>query len=135
VLLSSVRREGSISQVEAASSIGGDGATCMESTSVATTHLSSVDSSSCNVKKTPIVREKLRFPLKFDKQIFRLDFASVGGSVTSDGEANSLKKSRKRQRPSQAIKKKFSSAEKVNRRPIGKELTHSSGLEKLNCRA
>ena len=35
------------------------------------------------------VREKLNFPLKFEKQSFCLDFRSAGGSATSDCEPTS----------------------------------------------
>ena len=40
------------------------------------------------LKMLPVatVREKLRFPLKFEKSAFCLDFASAGSSATSDSE-------------------------------------------------
>ena len=135
---------GSISQLEATSSAGEEG-TCMASTSVATTHLSSFDdvrSFSSKLKQLPVatVREKLSFPLRFEKQNFCLDFASVGGSATSDNEPKPLSKGRMWKNPTlsghdisnQTIKKKkFSSAEKANRRPFGQALSQSSDRDIL----
>lgn len=86
------------------------------------------------------VREKLNFPLKFEKQSFCLDFRSAGGSATSDCEPTSLRQYRigKREGPATAsrassikakiaLKKKFSSAEKVKKSHlIGNVLSPSS---------
>ena len=82
------------------------------------------------------VREKLNFPLKFEKSAFCLDFSSAGGSTTSDGEQTYLSKYRLKKRggPSTSSprggktfamrKKKFSSAEKVKRNPFSTRTRH-----------
>jgi len=89
------------------------------------------------------VREKLRFPLNFEKKSFCLDFASVGGSSTSDCEPTSLSLYRQSARSKanfsasgkqkQALKKKFSSAEKVKRRPLRQALLSPSELTEEFC--
>lgn len=82
---------------------------------------------SSQLKSLPraMLRKKLSFPLKFERNAFCLDFASAGGSATSDCEKTSLKLFRsdlKRKgkvyekrsiQPSKKFKKKFSSAEKL----------------------
>lgn len=82
------------------------------------------------------VREKLCFPLKFEKSAFCLDFASAGGSATSDSEPTSLCQYRLRKRGGAStsspnggksfatLKKKFSSAEKVKKNPFSARTRH-----------
>ena len=97
---------------------------------------SSVGASSfkSKLKALPVatVREKLSFPMKFERSAFCLDFASASGSATSDSESASLDKFRIRRcnkgapttspcrgsKNATMIKKKFSSAEKVKKNPL-----------------
>ena len=90
-----------------------------------------------------LARERLNFPLKFEKQAFCLDFRSSNGSSTSDCEPTSLRhfrlgirtglgnvspKTTKSQFAS--LKKKFSSAEKVKRNPFrGRVLRSAVGSD------
>lgn len=98
------------------------------------TRVSSNDSCSftSKLKQLPVatVREKLSFPLKFERTAFCLDFASAGGSATSDCEPTSLrqfklrtigspkKTSLGRSKVTVPPKKKFNSAEKVKSSPF-----------------
>ena len=80
------------------------------------------------------VREKISFPLKFEKRAFCLDFTSMGGtsSATSDCEPTCLRQYRmnsqrigpkmslsasKTANAPRLFKKKFNSAEKVKNHP------------------
>ena len=112
---------------------------CLASTTITNSHeRSSADTMSLTSKliccerqnpPTAAKREKLSFPLKFEKKAFCLDFASASGSNTSDSELRSVRQQYKRKRsgPSTTTssliahkasgtrKKRFSSAEKIKK--------------------
>lgn len=102
----------------------------------------------CSDRQLPpvaAIREKLSFPLKFEKKAFCLDFTSAGGSTTSDSEFQSVRQQHRRKRGDPttktsslsvlkapgARKKRFSSAEKIKKDHPFSAL-FKSGLKKKN---